>query len=201
MKRGWDNNRLHFLRGAGRISPIDNYRYFISNEVLDFTNFVLREYGSINPSHEGLILWAGRKLDNRTIINSAIAPDTDSSATHIIVKPESMVQFITYLSKNNLIYMGQVHTHPGNWVGHSTGDNELSCFKRDGLLSFVVPNYGLQGILPLRKCGVHRFMDDNFTMLSQQYVNKRIKILRIDTKLIDLRNRKDRRWIESSGID
>jgi hypothetical protein len=201
MKRGWVNKPFQYLKLRERISPADNVRYYISVEVLEFTESILKEYGSIEPSHEGIVLWAGRKNDNKIIINSAIAPDTDSSGTHIIIKPESMVKFITFLSDNKLTYVGQIHSHPGSWVGHSTGDNDLTCFKREGLISIVAPNYGLNGILPLSKCGVHRFMNGNFTLLTTTYVIKRIKLLRIDAKLNDLRNKMDTRWTVRNGID
>ena len=201
MKRGWVNKSFQYLKLGDRISTEDNVRYYFSIEVLEFTESVLKEYGSIEPSHEGIVLWAGRKNDNKIIVNSAIAPDTDSSGTHIIIKPESMVRFITFLSDSKLTYVGQIHSHPGSWVGHSTGDNDLSCFKREELISFVAPNYGLEGILPFSQCGVHRYMDGNFTLLSKTYVAKRMKILGIQAKLLDLRNKMDIRWNVKNGID
>jgi hypothetical protein len=38
------------------------------------------------------------------------------------------------------------------------------------LLSIVVPEYCISGMLPLAKCGVHRYIRGNFKRLSEKYV-------------------------------
>ena len=50
-----------------------------------------------------------------------------------------------YLARAGLELIGQVHSHPGRFVGHSDGDDERALMPYDGFLSIVVPHYGRRG--------------------------------------------------------
>ena len=92
------------------------------------------------------------------------------------------------IAENNLTQIGQVHSHPSSWVGHSHTDDEEAAFKINGLLSLVVPNYGRLGLLPLTICGVHRFIDGTFSRLNNIYIQNHFVVNKsLDCRLFDLR--------------
>jgi len=167
----------------------DQLQYIVDRDVIEFTEKILLDYGQKKPSNEGLVYWCGKKDKSRIYINSVIAPKADSYESRVSTNYESNARFVRELSKNKIIQIGQVHSHPGEWVGHSQGDDEWAAFKVKGLLSIVVPSYAEAGMLPLHKCGIHRFDDNKFIRLSDKYVKKRFKIVNNASHiLIDLRN-------------
>jgi hypothetical protein len=88
-------------------------------------------------------------------------------------------RFCLLLIKSNdlrLQILAQVHGHPGDWVGHSAGDNRGAFMAYEGYYSVVVPNYGLQGLLPLSRCGVHRFDKGRFVRLPAEDVSKQFVV-------------------------
>lgn len=178
-----------------------DYSYFLSREVLEFTEDILGQYGALQPPNEGIVFWAGNIEKEGVYINSAIAPDTDSTYYHVIVKVESMIRFVSFLSENGIKYIGQVHSHPGDFINHSPGDDELLCFKRDGLISIVAPNFGQTGIYPFKQCGFHKYSNGDFLMLSKRYVSKKFKVVKMKSTIDDMRNKIDARWKEKNGID
>lgn len=191
MTRGWLKNKLYqYFNTSIFTTPQDNIRYYISEDVVRFSENILREYGNVNPSNEGFVYWAGKKELNKIFINTVIAPKTESNWGSVVVSHESNVDFVLCLSENKLIHIGQVHSHPGNWVDHSDGDDTMAPYKMEGLLSIVVRQYGFKGITPLIKCGVHRYNNRRFFRLSNKYIRTHFKVINIDAKLFDFRNRK-----------
>lgn len=168
-------------------TPNDNIRYLVSRSVIEQTEKVLKEYGEIDHSHEGLVYWAGTRNESEILVNAVIAPETISTPGSVTITPESNFYVIQCLSQNKLVHLGQVHSHPGSWVGHSLGDDLRASFKRNGLLSIVVSNYCHHGMLPIKQCGIHRYSRDEFIRLSKKYVQKHFKLTRTESALYDFR--------------
>lgn len=191
MKRGWLKNTFYrYFYSSTCSTPQDNIRYYISEDVVRFSEIILREYGNVNPPNEGFVYWAGKKDFNKIFINTVIAPRTESNWGSVVVSHESNVDLVLCLSENKLIHVGQVHSHPGDWVDHSAGDDSMAPFKMEGLLSFVVRQYGLKGINPLTECGVHRYDNRRFIRLSKKYIKTHFRIINIEAKLFDFRIKK-----------
>ena len=96
--------------------------------------------------------------------------------------------FVKTLSKKKYIQIAQVHTHPTEWIEHSYGDSKHAAFKINGLLSIVVPSFSEKGMLPLERCGIHRFDGEKFVRLKNKYIKKHFNITKAGkTELIDLR--------------
>lgn len=200
---------IDFIKGKGwpdlfrfrfkRVSPKDHFTYIITNGIIELTEYVLKQYGAL--SHEGLVYWAGEIHEETITITHVIAPETDSSEGRVTILPESNFYVVKALSNNRIIHIGQVHTHPGSWVDHSNGDDEWASFKREGLISLVVPRYCRTGMLPISISGVHRFQSSQFMRLSNKYVNRHFKIIEGDGEIIDLRNKNDFRWKQQNGIN
>ena len=152
---------------------------------------ILLDYFNKKPSNEGFVYWAGNIKGFKYNINALVAPKTDSDTRRVTIPPIENFYYTKALASNNLVHIGQVHSHPENWVGHSEGDNLWAAFKNEGLISIVVPNYGKDGMLPFRNCGFHRFHEQEFYRLSNKYIKGNFKIVDEEPIIIDLRNRKD----------
>ncbi|WP_100183269.1 hypothetical protein [Candidatus Nitrosotenuis aquarius] len=148
----------------------DSMSYCISAGVIRDTEKVLDDYAKMAPSNEGLVYWGGNIVGNEISITAIIAPDTESDFGRVTTSHRSNFEFVKTLNNNKIIQIAQVHSHPSSWVSHSPGDNKWAAFKSEGLISIVVPNYGIDGMLPLVNCGVHRFTKGSFHRLSTAYV-------------------------------
>jgi hypothetical protein len=150
--------------------PRDKLLYAIPQQVIRDTERVLMDYANIVPSNEGFVYWGGTKRKEAITVRAVIAPQTESDYGRVTISHRSNFDLVGTLNQHNHIQIAQVHSHPTNWVEHSYGDNEMAAFKIEGLLSIVVPEYGKRGMLPLTKCGFHRYVKWNFRRLPEQYV-------------------------------
>lgn len=193
---------LKFLRlkKKRRKSPADAFKYLISESVIRNTQLVLKQYAAIDSGHEGFVYWAGFREGDVIHINTVIAPETISSEGRVSVPALSNFYVVQCLSAAKLTQLAQVHSHPGTWVGHSSGDDSHAAFKREGLLSVVVPKYGTENF-SLKQCGIHRFQGGEFLQLSRRYVKEHVRITTLAGKLFDLRNKDDIRWKHQNGIN
>jgi len=157
-------------------SPKDNIRYVIPFGAIRHTERVLLEYARKRPANEGLVYWGGTEVGNVITIQAVIAPKTKSSFGRVSTSHRSNFDFVRTLNRHNLVQVAQVHSHPSDWVDHSSGDDMLAAFKIEGLLSIVVPTYCNRSMLPLTTCGVHRYTRGNFIRLSKNYINSHFVI-------------------------
>jgi hypothetical protein len=162
MRRNFDPKKPY--------NPKDKLLYVISSQVIRDTEKVLIEYANIEPSNEGLVYWGGTKRKEAVTVRAVIAPQTVSSYGSVLISHRSNFDFVGALNQHNLVQIAQVHSHSTQWVGHSYGDDEMAAFKIEGLLSIVVPEYCISGMLPLTRCGVHRYVRGDFKRLSEKYV-------------------------------
>ena len=159
-----------------RIIPVDQFLYTIAEELIPFTETILREYGEKGSGHEGLVYWCGTRRGNTCQITAVYAPPIRSGTYGIETTHETNARFVSFLSANGLVYISQVHSHPGSIVDHSGTDDRETAFRKEGLLSVVVPSYAGKGMLPLTKCGVHRYADNTFSRLSSRYIKDHFQI-------------------------
>src|SRR5947209_311352 len=107
-----------WLKGLkGKSRSTDRIMYLVNSDVIQFTEQILREYGEIEPSNEGLVYWCGKKDGDRVCVCSAVAPRATSSPGKVSTSHESNAEFVRMLSSQKLIHIGQVHSHPDKWVG------------------------------------------------------------------------------------
>ena len=157
-------------------SPRDNLSYVVPSEAVSRTERILREYGKRIPPHEGLVYWGGRKEGDRVTVSILVAPKTASDYGRVSTSPRSNFDVVRLLNRYNGIQVAQVHSHPGNWVDHSPGDDDWAAFKVNGLLSIVIPRYCCKGMMPLTSCGVHRYANGEFIRLSPDYIKAHFMI-------------------------
>ena len=161
--------------------------YKIPESVIDDTVKVLQDYASLGLSHEGLVYWCGVIHDKQIYISAVFAPKADSTEGSVSTSHASNFVFVKELCARDLVQIAQVHSHPSTSVGHSEGDDILTSFKAEGLVSIVVPNYGKYGMLPLHKCGIHLYRNDSFHRFSNKQIRKQFKIVKTSSKFVDMR--------------
>lgn len=153
-----------------RRSPNDSFQYFIAQPIVTFTDQILKDYGRQKGGCEGLVYWAGIAVGNDHWITAAYAPRIKSFWGGFVTTHTANASFVDFVSNYGLRYLCQVHSHPSKCVNHSKTDDEKSAFRREGLISIVVPNYAQRGLMPLPTCGIHRFAGDTFLRLSDKYI-------------------------------
>jgi len=170
-------------------SPKDKLLYLLPLEVISHTERILSEYGRKKPPHEGLVYWGGKKEGERITVSTLIVPKTVSDYGRVSTSPRSNFDVVRLLNKHNCVQIAQVHSHPGTWVDHSLGDDDLAAFKVNGLVSIVVPRYCHRGMMPLSSCGIHRYTSGEFIRLSRDYIKIHFRIENsISPVLEDLRH-------------
>jgi hypothetical protein len=157
-------------------SPKDNLLYLVPSLAISHTERILSEYGRKKPPHEGLVYWGGQKEGDRITVAILIAPKTVSDYGRVSTSPRSNFDVVRLLNKYNGVQIAQVHSHPGTWVDHSLGDDDLAAFKVNGLVSIVVPRYCHRGMMPMSSCGIHRYTNGKFIRFSPDYINSHFRI-------------------------
>ena len=164
------------------------FKYYIPRKVITDTEAMLLDFPSKYNPHEMIVYWAGIREKNKSMVNLVIVPNAKTNFNGVIVSQEANFHFVKSLSSRRLVQIAQVHTHPTSWIGHSPGDSKYAAFKVKGLLSIIVPSFCRKGMLPLEKCGVHRFDGKKFVRLPNRYVKNHFHILNYEeSELEDLR--------------
>lgn len=151
-------------------------RTWIGAGVIERTVQVLTKLRD-GEQHEGIVYWAGRRTETEGIITTCIAPRASTSYGSFDTSSRTNAQVVMYLAKLDLHLLGQVHSHPSDWVDHSLGDDERALMPYDGFLSLVVPHYGRRGMLPLTQCGVHVFEENTFRRLEDSEVSLSVRVV------------------------
>jgi hypothetical protein len=171
-----------------RFSPKDGLVYVICEEVIDFTIRILKEYGAEKPAAEGVVYWAGRLHENEWHVCAAVAPAVQASRYGFQTGYDTNGRFVSFLCDNELRYVSQVHSHPSTYVNHSPVDDEETAFRREGLLSIVVPDFGRNGLLPWKQCGVNIYTKGIFKRITDKHLIKHFQVERCPTDEIMLKD-------------
>jgi hypothetical protein len=171
-------------RFVGQSSPVNQQHHasnypsiYLSQQVIIDTAKLLRTYGTQEMSHEGIVYWAGVACERCWVITTAFAPVANTTYGSYKTDLISNAIMISRLNEMRLRLIAQVHSHPGDWVGHSDGDNLGAFMPYDGFYSVVVPSYAKQGLLPLTNCGFHRYEKIRFRELSPTEIVSTFAIL------------------------
>jgi len=111
-----------------------------------------------------------------SIVTSVVRPRQQNTLGSFFVSSEANADIAVWLCARKLKLLAQLHTHPGEYVGHSDGDNLGASLAFQGFYSLVVPNYGRSGILPLNQCGIHVF-HNGFVEVPSLIAEKHIQIV------------------------
>lgn len=125
---------------------------------------LLRSRGA-DGRHEGLLLWIGRIVGNDTIVVSSVAPTSKHTWGSVNVDEIAVGAAARAARSRRLGVVAQVHSHPGDDVRHSDGDDDLVLLPFEGMFSLVIANYGMAAIASGPGVGVHQFQDGRWTWI------------------------------------
>jgi len=166
--------------GHARPVPVDERRVgpglWIAEGVLFETERLLRSYGGADD-HEGIVYWGGIESPGGAIALTALSPTATTTWGSFRTEAEANADLVVSLAQLKLALVAQVHSHPGDWVDHSDGDDVGALVRFLGFWSLVVPNFARAGMQPLHRVGVHRFEDGVFQRLAIEAVAARVRVL------------------------
>ena len=92
------------------------------------------------------------------------------------VSAEAMSQAGKHLRAHKLRRLAQVHTHPGEWVGHSEWDDEKAYSKKAGSISIVLPHYA-RNQPGLEDAGIHLHTGETWRQLDAHEAAQMVRIV------------------------
>jgi hypothetical protein len=174
---------------GGRLLPIltderlRGPRLWIPEPVLSETERLLRSYGGAED-HEGIVYWGGIETPAGAVALTALSPTAATTWGSFRTEASANTDLVLTLACHELSLVAQVHSHPGDWVDHSDGDDAGALVRFEGFWSLVVPRFARAGLQPLHRVGIHLFEDGTFRRLGWEAVTARVRVLPI---MVDLR--------------
>lgn len=150
----------------------------VPEPIIDATRVALTDFalsGIRDGGHEGIVFWAGREFEGGMILTHAIHPRADHGPGHVHVSREEVGRVARIARSFKLGILCQIHTHPGADVRHSDGDDGLILLPFDGMLSIVVPHFGVR-FHNFEDVGVHQFQGERWVLCSKNSVKDAISI-------------------------
>lgn len=142
-------------------------RLIVAASVAEHTRHLLQQFRGRDGAHEGLVYWAGRRADGDAFVLSALVPNCDHGPQHVMAPPGEIGRLSRAARSMGLVFVAQVHSHPGTDTRHSDGDDKLVLMPHEGLFSLVVADYGAGNILPGKGAGLHQYQDGRWVQIRQ----------------------------------
>jgi hypothetical protein len=158
--------------------PLGNPVLAIAESVIHASNQYLRA-GYWRPT-EKVVYWAGIKRPDACTALTVIRPNARLTRGSFRTTPEANAEVVAFLSEKGLALIGQVHTHPGGWVDHSGGDDEDAFMPTENFISIVVPDYCRNGMLPIHRCGVHRYENRRFRRMTSDELERTVCVIGLE---------------------
>jgi hypothetical protein len=155
----------------------------ITDTLLEETGHLLASFAEAKSS-EGIVYWFGFEAGGRSVITTLIVPDADTSWGCVTTSARANADVLRRVVGTPLVLIGQAHSHPRHRVRHSDVDDRETFARFLGAVSVVVPYFARKGV-NLRRCGVHRFVDGRYQLISPTKVGDHMHII---PGAIDLRS-------------
>jgi hypothetical protein len=139
---------------------------------------ILPSYRGRRGDHEGIaFLFGVRPSPDTQLITTAIAPEADHGAQHVLCNEEQMLAATLAGRTHRITLLGQLHSHPTSWTEHSPGDDELVFLPRESMVSIVAPHYGRTGLQPIATLGFHQFQEGRWVLIDPDSVSEGVTML------------------------
>lgn len=125
---------------------------------------------------EGIVYWFGLEFDVRAVVTTLVVPRADTADGSVRTSAAANAEAMGIIVGTPLVLLGQAHSHPYHFVGHSPVDDRDTFAQFPGAISVVVPLFGRRG-LELEKCGVHRHLDGKFQRIRGRNVGEHLRVL------------------------
>ena len=152
-------------------------RFLILEPVITELERVLPTYRGPDGHHEGIAFLCGFERSGETIFTTAMFPDADHRAGYVRCDEAQFAAASSAARSYGLGLLAQVHTHPKGRTGHSWGDDDMVRPAYEGMLSIVVPDYGLTGLRPLDSLGIHQLQNERWILAEQASIRENVLIV------------------------
>lgn len=106
---------------------------------------------------EGVALWLGRRtagVVTTTHVVGLRGPGVVKTPNHLSISAELLDDVTDVMIENGVYLVGQIHSHPSDWVELSDADR-LFGIQAAGYLSVVAPHFARDPETPPGRCGFH----------------------------------------------
>src|SRR5262245_20704302 len=110
----------------------------VSESVLSATSAALRNFKGPDGRHEGIVFWAGRRLEDSILVCTCVVPEADHTWGSVRVGHSAVGKAARQARRAGLVIVTQVHSHPGTDTRHSDGDDKMILLPFEGMYSLVV---------------------------------------------------------------
>jgi len=131
--------------------------------------------GLADGGHEGIVFWAGLQAKELTAFSTVIVPEADHSYGRVHVTEAAYGRAVQAAKNAGLALLAQAHSHPGSDTRHSDGDDTLVILPYEGMLSVVVPRFGV-GWTGIATAAVHQFQDGRWVLCNPASVRRRFRV-------------------------
>lgn len=150
-------------------------RWVLPNSLMTTSVEFMRPHGA--RGEEGLALWFGTlQPGNVAAVSHVVRPygaGFRTSPLHLKLSMRAVGQLTDYADACGLFLVGQIHSHPGQFVDLSSLDVQQG-FRIPDFLSVVCPEYAQRASTRLAECGVHVFESGNFRRLRAHEIASRV---------------------------
>ena len=167
---------------GGRTRPmsvdhrVDGPRLWLPEGVVLKTARLLRSYCG-PEEHEGVVYWGGMETPGGPVVLTAMSPTAATTWGSFRTDSDANAKLVLTLARLDLVLVAQVHSHPGDWVDHSDGDDSGALVRFQGFWSLVVPHFARGGMQHLSNLGIHLYDAGEFRRLSNEAAAARVRIL------------------------
>jgi hypothetical protein len=172
MKPSWGETLRTVPTDGATVGP----HLYLPESVVGETERLLKTYGG-DDDHEGVVYLGGVEVAGGAVALVALSPIAETTRGSFQTDLDANTAVVRALGKYELSLVGQVHSHPGEWVDHSEGDDAGALVRFEGYWSFVVPAFAHRGMRPLTRCGVHIFRKGRFRRLNNPAIGARVHLV------------------------
>lgn len=144
----------------------------VPRQIIDETQKLLLGFSKGKERFEGVVYWAGKETDKGLLVMEAIPPRAFATPVSFRVSAEENARIMADLVKKNCRIIAQVSSRPGMDTTYSLFDEETGFLPYEGMITVIVGNYGLDGLLPLARNGVYVFHWGSFFRLTKEQTEK-----------------------------
>lgn len=152
-----------------RLTPLpvaeNRGRLIVAGPVAEETLQALRRFRGAHGRHEGLVYWAGRRVESDTLVLSALVPVCDHRPQYVMADEREIGRLSRLARSFGMTIAAQVHSHPGSDTRHSDGDDRLVLMPHEGMFSLVIARYGDGGVRLAEGAGLHQYQDGGWVQI------------------------------------
>lgn len=150
--------------------------WHLPNNLLSQSITIMRPQGRMG--NEGLVFWFGIENQNNLIVTHIVevfGSGFNTSPLHMSLSLNAMAKLTQLTEELGIFLIGQIHSHPGNFVDLSELD-KMHGIRIPDYLSVVCPYYAQRDVVGLEEFGFHVFENSKYRRMLNKEISTRISI-------------------------